>query len=673
MRLFTEISFRNVIKMTMCYNCFQKHQNDNGICPNCGFDVSPAKREVNHLPKGTLLAGRYIIGEVCGFGGFGITYKSYDKELESIVAIKEYFPNGIVNRIPGTTDVILLTDRGGKQKIFRTGMERYIEEARTTAKYVSHRNIVNIYNFFEENNTAYIVMEYLEGITLEHYLQQDVKGQMEIEAATEIILDICTALRTIHDDRIVHRDVSPDNIFICMNGSNKLFDFGAARFSQEEGRQMTIILKPGYAPPEQYEKVNLQGPWTDIYALGGTLYTMLTGVKPIVSLDRKAAIERGEPDELPEPITLRPEIPQQLNDAVMKAMAIDRSLRFQNIAEFEAVLRSEKKVEPIAMTIRRNKRRRTLRYAAGITAGVLAIAGLGGYLRSRMQSAEFQPADITVWYIQDNAGSSDAMTQLRDRFCKDYEGLNIELVGIRSTDYAEKLLEASENGNMPALFMSDGIDTADLRVVQMENVLPQLETERYHFFDKYKGEIENSDKLPLAFNVPVLYMNTLLCDHTGDTAQDISAVCDKDDTLCVDQKLADTFTALYGQSFTIEYSPEGFYNGETPFLFSDSSDYFSVQSALPARFRMLTLEGDAIPCSFYDCWSLGDRKERNEELTAQYFLEFMLSDFSQDILYIRSRSGALPVNRNALEEYRQIYPEFARLTENTEHYSFTLQ
>lgn len=659
--------------MIMCYNCFQEHQNENGTCPNCGFDPALARREVNHLPRGTVLSERYLIGEVCGFGGFGITYKAFDKELASIVAIKEYFPNGIVNRIPGTTEVILLTDRGGKQKIFRMGMERYIEEARTTAKYVSHTNIVNIYNFFEENNTAYIVMEYLEGITLEHYLQQDVKGQMEIEAAVEIILDICKALKTIHEDSIVHRDVSPDNIFICLSGNNKLFDFGAARFSQEEGRQMTIILKPGYAPPEQYEKVNTQGPWTDIYALGGTLYMMLTGVKPVVSLDRKAALERNEPDELPEPITLRPEIPQYLNDAVMKAMAIDRSLRFQNIAEFEAVLRSEKTVEPIATTIRKKKKKRILRYTAGIAACALGITGLAFFLNQQMRSAEYTPADISVWYIQDNAEFSSALTEIRDRFCEDYDGLTVELVGIDRADYAAKLAEAAENNDMPAVFLSEDIDTANYPVVQMEDVLPKFTIDRYHFLEDFKEEIHSSDKLPLAFNVPVFYMNTLLCDYSDESVADISDVIDKDSTLCVDSRLSETFTTVFGENPSKSAASEMFYGGSAELLFSDSSGYFSVQNALPARFKILTIEKDSIPCSFYDCWSLGERNDRNEELTAQYFLEFMLSDISQDILYIRNRTGALPVNRNALQEYRQIYPEMEILIADTEQYTFTLQ
>lgn len=659
--------------MIMCYNCFQEHQNENGICPHCGFDPASARREVNHLPKGTLLAQRYLIGEVCGFGGFGITYKAYDKELASIIAIKEYFPNGIVNRIPGTTEVILLTDRGNKQKIFRMGMERYIEEARTTAKYVSHSNIVNIYNFFEENNTAYIVMEYLDGITLEHYLEQDAKGRMEIDAAVEVALDICNALKTIHGDSIVHRDVSPDNIFICLNGINKLFDFGAARFSQEEGRQMTIILKPGYAPPEQYEKFNTQGPWTDIYALGGTLYMMLTGVKPVVSLDRKAALERNEADELAEPITLRPEIPQYLNDAIMKAMAIDRNLRFQNIAEFEAVLRSEKPVEPIATTIRKNKKKKLLRYVAGITACVAAITGLAIYLKGRMRSVEFTPADISVWYTEDNAEFSAALTEIRDKFCESYEGLTIELVKIDSADYAERLSQAAADGNMPALFLSDGVDAGSYPIVQMEDALRNFATDRYYFLDECKTEIHAADKLPLAFNVPVMYMNTVLCDFAGASVSDLSAVAAQDSTLCVEEGLSEAFTAVFGENPYQSAAVDAFYDAQAELLFADSSCYFSVQNALPARFRMLPLAKDSIPCSFSDCWSLGDRTDSNEELTAQYFLEFMLSDPAQDILYIRGRTGALPINRYALQEYCVIYPEMDALAADTASYRFTLQ
>ena len=135
--------------MIKCYNCFKDYDDTNAACPYCGHIPGAVKREVNHLPLGSILIDRYLIGEVCGFGGFGVTYKAWDMQLETIVAVKEYFPNGAVNRVPGTEDVVLFS--GNRLKEFHFGLVRFIEEAKITAKYVSHKNIVNVYNYFEAN------------------------------------------------------------------------------------------------------------------------------------------------------------------------------------------------------------------------------------------------------------------------------------------------------------------------------------------------------------------------------------------------------------------------------------------------------------------------------------------------------------------------------------------
>ena len=264
-----------------CYDCFKDYDDKYEVCPHCGYIPRSDKREANHLPLGTVLKDRYIIGRTCGFGGFGVTYKAFDMQLENIVAIKEYFPNGTVNRVPGTENIVMFS--GNRLKEFNYGLSRFLDEARTTAKYSSHKNIVNVLDYFEANKTAYIVMEFLDGITLEKFLETSTDGteKLDIQQAVDIALNICNALKTIHKDGVIHRDVAPDNIFLCLNNTIKLFDFGAARFSLDKDKLLTVILKPGYAPVEQYveqdEKVNNQGPWTDIYALGATLYKLVTG------------------------------------------------------------------------------------------------------------------------------------------------------------------------------------------------------------------------------------------------------------------------------------------------------------------------------------------------------------------------------------------------------------
>ena len=193
-------------------------------------------------------------------------------------AIKEYFQQGVVNRIPGDTDVFVAAPK--RQAEFEYGKERLIEEARIVAKFQSP-SIVRVDDFFEENGTSYMVMEFLDYETMEDFLIHQKRPLTEDEAVN-IGVRLCEALDEIHHAGVIHRDISPDNIFVGKDGSVKIIDFGSARLSKEDTDSRLIVLKPGYAPPEQYEKIDpendLQQAWTDIYALGAT--TLSTDPEP---------------------------------------------------------------------------------------------------------------------------------------------------------------------------------------------------------------------------------------------------------------------------------------------------------------------------------------------------------------------------------------------------------
>lgn len=650
--------------MIKCYNCFKDYDDTNAACPYCGHIPGAVKREVNHLPLGSILIDRYLIGEVCGFGGFGVTYKAWDMQLETIVAVKEYFPNGAVNRVPGTEDVVLFS--GNRLKEFHFGLVRFIEEAKITAKYVSHKNIVNVYNYFEANKTAYIVMEYLDGITLESYLQQfeDDGERIDVDTAVDITLHVCNALKTIHADGVIHRDVSPDNIFLCFNGTYKLYDFGASRFSQNEDQHLTIILKPGYAPPEQYEKVNTQGPWTDIYALGATLYKMLTGVKPVESMNRKIV------DELQEPKELVPDIPQYLNDAVMKAMAVEQHLRFQKVEEFEAVLKKERPVEAVKTTIKRKKRKRR----SGIfAAAAIVLTGSGILAYNLLQQKEentLPAASIDVWYIADSSELSGALEEIRDEFCSSYEGVSVNYIAIDPDEYEERLSEAAQAGSMPALLQSDLIDTDKYSLLSLEPVLDEIDLDNYYILGDQQAQILADNKLPLGFNIPLFYMNTTLSSYSGETVAGLKEITSEDSTVAVAPQAENVFQELFGGQTYQSAACEQFLAGEAAFLFSDTAQFYDVQAALPARFKMIKLGMDEIPCTFCNRWSLGDCGDEKKEKVARRFLAYMLSDNSQDYLYIRYKDPGLPVNRNALGVYEDVYLEFGSVISPSEQYVF---
>lgn len=282
-------------------------------------------KETPFLSQGTAVKKRYIIKKVIGAGGFGVTYKAVDSITNRFVAVKEYFPQENASRKQGQLSISVFAD---SETDFNKGIMRFLKEAQDLAKFNSVKGVVRVYDIFRENGTAYMIMEYLDGATLKDYLNEH-NGDIDSDAADMIINSVFTALEAIHNAGIIHRDISPDNIFICSDGTVKLLDFGAAKYTFNERNMTTsIVLKQGYSPPEQYATHGEIGPWTDIYALGATMYKMFTGQLPEESVSR---ILNGD---MKEPVEINPDIPKQINSAIMKAMELDIPKRFQNINEF---------------------------------------------------------------------------------------------------------------------------------------------------------------------------------------------------------------------------------------------------------------------------------------------------------------------------------------------------
>ena len=278
------------------------------------------------LRKGTRLIGRYTIEKVLGQGGFGITYLGIDELHEKKVAIKEFFPQGIETRNIEYEDAVTVTFVGDKDN-YNKGKEKFLKEARIMARFSKDEGIVKAQDFFEINNTAYIVMEYLEGITLKQYLREN--ERIEPEELLELFVPLIESLDEIHSQGLIHRDISPDNIMVLLGGKIKLMDFGAARDYTDFGeKSLSLILKPGYAPPEQYQTHGVQGPWTDIYALCATMYKCLTGENP------PDAIERVMDDNLKEISEFGIPVSKQMEETIIKGMSISARNRYQNIEEF---------------------------------------------------------------------------------------------------------------------------------------------------------------------------------------------------------------------------------------------------------------------------------------------------------------------------------------------------
>ena len=290
------------------------------------------------LAEGTILAGQYIIKKVLGQGGFGITYMATDHKSGKAVAVKEFFPDTLAYR----EKTAVISYPGERSDSYEYGKTGFLEEAKTLAEFIGNDNIVKIHSYFEENGTAYFVMDYIEGVSFDEYLKQK-GGKISVDEAERILIPIMDALQLVHSKGIVHRDVTPDNIYICNDGTIKLLDFGAARYSLgDKSRSLDVILKHGFAPKEQYTKRGKQGPFTDVYSLAATFYFSITGKRPPDS------IERLDEDDLIPPSTLGVQITQYQENALLQALEVQASDRFQTMADFKRVLLNENQHEAAA-------------------------------------------------------------------------------------------------------------------------------------------------------------------------------------------------------------------------------------------------------------------------------------------------------------------------------------
>ena len=300
-------------------------------CPVCGWVDGTQPDSPLYLPPRTELNNRYVIGRVLGHGGFGITYLAWDQELYLKVAIKEYFPEGLGTRAHNEKTVSVYSGHYGQD--FEYGLEKFLVEARTLARFQNNPNIVSIFNYFKENGTAYLVMEYVEGISLKQYLQIKKDGRIPLDEALTYIMPVADALIIVHAAGMLHRDISPDNIYITSDYHVKLLDFGASRKAVSEvNKSLSVLLKPGYAPIEQYSSRGVQGQWTDVYALAATLYRLLSGQTPPESIDRMQGLE------LEDLTTIGIDLPEGVEAVLRKALAIQPLDRYQSIEEFKAVL-----------------------------------------------------------------------------------------------------------------------------------------------------------------------------------------------------------------------------------------------------------------------------------------------------------------------------------------------
>ena len=650
--------------MGICFSCFKEFDDEFDVCPFCGEIRNASPKEPIQLAPGTLLADRYILGHAVGAGGFGIIYKAWDKKLETIVAVKEFFVVRLMTRAMGRREVII--NKKSMQE-FRYRKERFLAEARTMAKFGTHRNIPNVFEFFEENGTAYIVMELLSGQPLNEYMQQN-GGKVDREFALHITNEVGQALKSLHQAGIIHRDVAPDNVYICSGPDQriKLLDLGAAKLADSTDDVIDIILKPGYSPVEQYDNSSAIGDWTDIYALGATLYVMLTGVKPEESTNRK--IE----DKVASPHEIDPSIPENISNAVMKAMAVEKNLRFKSVEEFLQAVNREKKVD----SLKNEKKKRARKRLLGIVASIVVIAAVIGLVSKifsdKAHENDLEAASISIWFSAEEGSDEEvALKSIADDFKEKFKDVSVELKAIAPEEYEAALKAAAEAGKLPDLFESSGLPAEILAEAgDVSNVLESEQAKSCLFLGDYEKYYTDKTRVPLGIEVPMAYVITgghVAVEYEKST---FGAVSDFGDTaFAIDPDHKD----LIAKNISAEApaQKEDFLNNEEnkcAVLLSSSMELENVKEALTNYEKAYVYySSDKIYCRFVYEWSLG-KGSKEQMKAAEKLLSWMLGNNYQNTLMIsRCHDGQIPVNeecfktkieRKDLSAINEIYKNF---------------
>jgi len=392
---------------TRCLSCMKEISTP--ICPHCCYPKY-AQNDEHQLSVGTLLRDRYRVGRALGQGGFGITYLGWDETFQRIVAIKEFYPSSLVNRQKYSGNSLFLNSTSAEFG-FLSGRDRFLREAQALSKVEHIPQIVRVYDFFQENNTAYIVMEYIRGIELGAYIEKK-GGKLTVEETLQILKPILTALEAVHRIGLVHRDISPDNIMLDYQGSVKLLDFGAVRTVEDPDvnadltKSTEAIVKHGYAPVEQYRGRGSLGPWTDCYALCATVYRCLTGLVPPDALALVMHEETLDWSGIPG-------LTEAQRLALEKGMSPNAAERYKNIGALRDALYGKVPApEPIPKTDtdtpkkvdlprkkQPKKERKPGKKAAGWVAAIVILAVIGcasALLIPRLPAVRYRNADSLV-------------------------------------------------------------------------------------------------------------------------------------------------------------------------------------------------------------------------------------------------------------------------------------
>lgn len=686
----------------ICTNCF-KLKKDSAVCPYCGQTGAPLPKEAYHLQPGTVLTGRYLIGKTLGSGGFGVVYMTLDLKLGRVVALKEFFPVSLVCRTPGETNISIYS--GDKEQEYRKGLERFLDEARNMADFAKEPHIVNVFDFFPANRTAYIVMEYLDGVSFENYLRAN-SGKISVDETIEIIKPVLQGLKVLHERSIVHRDINPKNIFITADNKVKIIDFGTAKFCDENERTRTNIVSDGYAPPEQYKTRSVEAAYTDIYAVGATMYRAITGHVPTPVLERAM-----ENDQMPTPKALVADVPENIDIAIMKAMAIKPKLRFQTVDEMMTALVSPD--SKIDYPEKEEKKRVLKRNIMVISILLSVMIVLTAVLFATQKKDELFDAvridindtEIIYAYVPyENDGELAGLETVYDSLSKDFYDyskmhfgveITLEPIFILEEDYKAEIDSNVDVDKEVCLFRSDVSDSLDIERESLDLLVQELD-DQMCFVDTYKEFYGPTyDTVPLSFSVYLQYSNKAnKVNMEGITSW--SEFESKDSTfsrLSVSEHAIeglysslknegadkDTVTKILsravkdGEMLDHDSALEAFTNKETYFYIGKTEDLNMIRASdIVISYKTANLCGNSDEewyGSFEQEWSVSSHIDDSKSSASILFLRYCLSEQAQKILHVDNSTSktTLSLNKTVFEAQKdfvsdlQILPELDKV------------
>ncbi len=648
------------MKYNFCLSCFNSLDGEEK-CPHCGSYQNKHKKIEQGLVPGTELNDRYLIGEVLGFGGFGITYKVFDTKLNQILAIKEYFPTSLSTRVPNTEDLIIY-----KENEFQTGKKKFIEEAKNTGKFFGSKNIVSVFEYFEENNTAYYVMEYLDGISLKDFLSQN-GNKLDVQTSVDIITGILDGLDEIHGVGLTHCDMTLDNIMLTLDGRTVIIDLGAAKYSNLKSVNEDIVVKMGYSPPEQYQGNGNVGAYTDMYAVGAMLYKLLTGALPDESLDRK------EKETLKKPSEIVDDIPENIDRLCIKALALNSELRIQTAEQFRAGLNG--KLYRIPDEEVKMRKIRTFSIIGAVAVVMMLCISLGIAFRgvnSEVNLNKYIKEDTTVeiWVPYsvspiDETNAKEIYEEIAEQFKLDLAendsknklkaNIDIKIEYIYEGAYAERLYDAYCYGGMPDVYRTDLVDAEYMRA-DLGWVKDKIIKDNYALGTEINNYIY---ELPVTADADVMYVNRKFDPNnqltSATTVTDLSTKLTElmNDDLNLPIAVSNSCLAIKRTeemgTYTLKAPIDMFMNGGTLAYVGKMSEL----SLIKERVKWYTMT--QYPDAFYnytpaETWGVSVSADESHQYASMYVLSYLLSDNAQEIMCIENTTY-IPLNASILDVY----------------------